>query len=99
MRKNRKFTAPLALLVATCGPIVAAVVGFAPSAAAMSDLSIPTTSNPTSCREAGGARMCGRQGHTSLHAEPTVRAPQGMFGAAWLPGFGRGNVPPLFAFD
>ncbi|MGI9126313.1 MAG: hypothetical protein ACR2JM_16435 [Mycobacterium sp.] len=33
------------------------------------------SSNSVGCRESGGARVCQKQGHTSLHTKPTVRNP------------------------
>lgn len=77
-------------------PLIAAVaagaVALAPTAAA--------SSNPAGCRESGGARVCQKQGHSSLHAKPTPRNPNGgLFSNAWLPGYGRGILPPLIALD
>ncbi|MGI9162262.1 MAG: hypothetical protein ACR2JI_04970 [Mycobacterium sp.] len=52
------------------------------------------------CRKTGGSTMCQKPGHTSLHTAPTVRAPSnGLLGSAWLPGYGRGQLPPLLALD
>lgn len=54
----------------------------------------------TSCRQTGGSTMCQKPGHTSLHAEPTIRGTTGsLFGSAWLPGYGRGQLPPMLALD
>ncbi len=55
-------------------------------------------SNPVNCRDIGGARVCQKQGHSSLHSIPTVRAPAaGLWSPAWMPGFGRGPLPPMIA--
>lgn len=44
--------------------------------------------------------MCQRPGHSALHAKPTPRNPNGsLFSSAWLPGYGRGHLPPLIALD
>lgn len=81
-----RFIAPL-IAAAAAGSIV-----LAPAAAA--------TSNPAGCREAGGARLCSKAGHSSMHAKPTPRSPNGsLFGNAWLPGYGKGILPPLIALD
>lgn len=54
----------------------------------------------TTCRQSGGSTMCQKPGHASLHAEPNVRTTTGsLFGSAWLPGYGRGQLPPLLALD
>jgi hypothetical protein len=81
-----RFIAPL-IAAAAAGSIV-----LAPTAAA--------TSNPAGCRESGSARVCQKQGHASLHAKPTPRSANGsLFSSAWLPGYGRGHLPPMIAFD
>ena len=81
-----RLIAPL-IAAATAGSIL-----LAPTAAA--------TSNPAGCREAGGARLCSKTGHSSLHAKPTPRSANGgLFGSAWLPGYGKGHLPPLIALD
>lgn len=81
-----RFIAPL-IAAAAAGSIV-----LAPTASA--------TSNPAGCRESGGARVCSKTGHSSLHAKPTPRTPNGsLFGSAWLPGYGKGILPPLIALD
>jgi hypothetical protein len=80
----------LASLIATAA--AAAAIATAPAAGA--------TSNPSNCRESGGARVCQKQGHSSLHAKPTPRNPNGtLFSSAWLPGYGKGILPPLIALD
>jgi hypothetical protein len=80
----------LASLIATAA--AAAAIATAPAAGA--------TSNPSNCRESGGARLCQKQGHSSLHAKPTPRNPNGsLFSSAWLPGYGKGILPPLIALD
>jgi hypothetical protein len=68
-------------------PLVVAV------AAALAITTAPSASASTNaqCRESGGARLCQRPGHSSLHAEPRLSNPSGsMFHGAWMPGFGRG---------
>jgi hypothetical protein len=88
-----RFIAPL-VAAAAAGSIV-----LAPAAAAAPG-PVPATSNPSGCREAGGARMCSKQGHSSMHAKPTPRNPNGsLFSSAWLPGYGKGILPPLIALD
>lgn len=85
MRTNRF----LASLVATAA---AAAIATAPAAAA--------SANPADCRESGGARVCQKQGHSALHAKPTPRGTSGaLFSSPWLPGYGRGHLPPLIALD
>ena len=52
------------------------------------------------CRQGGGSTMCQKPGHASLYAEPQTRTKAGgLFGSAWLPGYGRGQLPPLLALD
>ena len=86
MKIAARFIAPL-IAAAAAGSIV-----LAPTAAA--------SPNPTGCREAGGAKVCQKQGHASLHAKPTPRTPTGsLFSNAWLPGYGRGHLPPMIAMD
>ena len=69
-----------------------AALAAAPSAGA--------TSNPIGCRDNGAASVCQKQGHASLRAEPQVRTPSGsLFSSPWLPGYGRGQLPPLLALD
>lgn len=76
-------------------PLVAAVMGAATIAFAAP---AQASANPIQCREGAGARVCQKQGHSSLQSSPTVRAPgQGLFSSAWLPGYGRGHLPPLIA--
>lgn len=88
-----RFIAPL-IAAAAAGSIV-----LAPAAAAAPG-PVSATSNPAGCRESGGARVCQKQGHASLHAKPTPRTPNGsLFGSAWLPGYGKGILPPLIALD
>ena len=58
------------------------------------------TSNPVNCRDSGAASICQKQGHASLRAKPTVRPPMGsLFSSPWLPGYGKGHLPPLIALD
>lgn len=82
---------------ATLGQLVSAVIiatGAALAAAPLAGASDAT------CRQNGGSTMCQRPGHTSLHTEPNVRTTNGsLFGSAWLPGYGRGQLPPLLALD
>ncbi|MGV0992036.1 MAG: hypothetical protein ACOYB7_07225 [Mycobacterium sp.] len=73
---------------------VVIAAGFALAAAPVAGAS------ETTCRTTGGSTMCQKPGHASLHAEPTVRGTNGsLFGSAWLPGYGRGHLPPLLALD
>jgi hypothetical protein len=77
--------------IATAAMAIAAALALSPPAAA--------SSNPVTCREAA-VTVCQKQGHASLRAEPVPRAPSGsLFGSAWLPGYGRGHLPPLIALD
>lgn len=74
------------------GALLAAVI--APAAPAHG------SANPIQCRDGGAAKVCQKQGHAALHSSPTVRAPsQGLFSPGWLPGYGRGHLPPLLALD
>lgn len=76
-------------------PLVAAALGATAIA-----LAAPAqgSANPIQCRGGSGATVCQKQGHSSLQSAPTVRAPgQGLFSSAWLPGYGRGHLPPLIA--
>lgn len=86
---NPKSTRFIAALVAAAA---AAAIAGAPVAAA--------TSNPANCRESGAAKVCQKQGHSSLHAKPVPRNPNGtLFSSPWLPGYGKGLLPPLLALD
>ena len=77
---------------AVIGALTALAITLAPAAQA--------TSNPITCREGGAARVCQKQGHSSLNASPTSRAPMGsLFSSPWLPGYGKGHLPPLIALD
>lgn len=79
-------------LASSVPAIVAASIALAPVAGA--------TSNPVGCRDSGAATVCQKQGHVSLQATPTVRTPSGTLGSSpWLPGYGRGMLPPLLALD
>ncbi len=79
-----------ALLVAAAATAFALLA--APAAAA--------ESNTVTCRDSGTATVCQKQGHSSLQASPTVRNPSGaLFSSPWLPGYGRGHLPPLLAMD
>jgi len=70
----------------------AAALALAPPAAA--------SSNPITCRDGGAVKVCQKPGHASLHAKPTPRSPNGsLFSNAWLPGYGRGHLPPLIPLD
>lgn len=58
------------------------------------------SASETTCRQNGGSTMCQKTGHSSLYAEPQTRTPTGgLLGSAWLPGYGRGQLPPLLALD
>ena len=86
MKTIVRHIAPLIAAAAACA------VALAPAAAA--------APNPVGCRESGGAKVCQKQGHTSLHAKPTPRNPNGtLFSSPWLPGYGKGILPPLLALD
>lgn len=90
MRDNKKTS--IARILAPVIAAAAAAVMLAPSAGA--------TSNGVTCREGGTARICQKSGHASLHTSPTVRTPSGsLFSSAWLPGYGRGQLPPMLALD
>ena len=70
----------------------AVAVALAPASAAVS--------NPVGCRESGGAKVCQKQGHSALHAKPVPRSPNGgLFSSPWLPGYGKGHLPPMIALD
>lgn len=85
----------MTIMLRTLAPVIAAVV-----AAALAAAPAQASANPIQCREGGAARVCHKQGHSSLRSTPAVRAPaQGLFGSAWLPGYGRGHMPPLLALD
>lgn len=78
-------------LAAAVAAGAAAVVLAAPAGA---------SPNQINCRDTGAASVCQKQGHASLRAKPTVRQPMGsLFSNAWLPGYGRGHLPPLIALD
>ena len=58
------------------------------------------TSNPVTCQDGGATRVCQKQGHTSLHTSPPARSSSGsLFGSPWLPGYGKGHLPPIIALD
>lgn len=83
-------TTRIRILASAAAAVLAAGV-LAPTAAA---------SNPANCRESGGAKVCQRPGHSSLHTKPVPRSPNGtLFSSPWLPGYGRGHLPPLIALD
>ena len=68
------------------GIAVAAAVGFAPTAAA--------TTNVKDCDSRGGASVCVKTGHASINASPEATQP----GNSTWP-FGAGPNPPIWAFD
>ncbi|MCB0932886.1 MAG: hypothetical protein KDB71_13450 [Mycobacterium sp.] len=72
-------------------------------AGALAMAAVPTahaSSDSATCRDSGAAQICQRPGHTSLRTSPVVPNPVGsVFGSAWLPGYGRGQLPPLIALD
>ena len=79
------------IATAVMATAVATALAMAPPAAA--------SSNPITCRD-GGVTVCQKQGHASMRAEPVPRVPSGsLFGSAWLPGYGRGHLPPMIALD
>ena len=72
--------------------LAAAALAASPAAGA--------ASNPVNCRDSGATQVCHKQGHTSLRAEPTITGPAGgLFSSPWLPGYGRGQMPPMLAMD
>lgn len=76
-------------------PLVAAAIGALAIATAAP---AHGSANPTQCRDRGGTMVCQKQGHSSLQSSPTVRAPsQGLLSPGWLPGYGRGHLPPIIA--
>lgn len=94
--RNRHRSAVATLAAAA---MLTGLAALAPPAGATT-APLPANSNPINCRDAGTAKVCGKQGHSSLHAEPTIRMPQGqLFSNAWLPGYGRGHLPPILALD
>ena len=80
----RRFIAPV-----LAAPILAAAALAASPAAG-------AASNPVNCRDIGTTKICNKQGHASLRAEPTVTGPAS---SPWLPGFGKGHMPPMLAMD
>ncbi len=83
------------VIVRSSAPIVAAV---AMAAALLAAPVANANSNQTNCRDNGQYKVCQRQGHSSLHAKPEVRYGQGgLFSSPWLPGYGRGPMPPNLA--
>lgn len=81
----------LRYLASAVAAVAAATILAAPAGA---------SSNQVNCRDNGAASVCQKQGHASLRAEPTVRQPMGsLFSNAWLPGYGKGHLPPLIALD
>jgi hypothetical protein len=85
---------------AKTGLVASALTALAAAVAIATAPVAAASANPTGCRESGGARVCQKQGHSSLHAKPEVRIPNGsLFSSAWLPGYGRGHLPPLIALD
>lgn len=79
-------------LISAVAVAVAAAIAVAPAANA--------APNSANCQQTGGSTSCQKDGHFSMHVKPQVRAPSGsLFGSAWLPGYGRGQLPPLLALD
>ena len=79
-------------LVSAVAVAVAAAIALAPAANA--------GPNAANCRQSGGSTSCQKDGHFSMHTKPQVRTPNGgLTGSAWLPGYGRGILPPLLALD
>lgn len=76
------------LLTAVAGAV--AVIAAAGTASA----------DPPRCGERGGAHICQKPGHVSLHSEPPtyggMPSARGLFDPSWMPGFGRlaGVSPP-----
>ncbi len=72
--------------------VIAAGIGLCVAPAA--------SASDVSCRQSGSSTVCQKPGHASLNAKPTPRTANGsLFGSAWLPGYGRGPLPPLLAMD
>lgn len=65
--KLRQLVAPLVVAGAT-----AVTIAVAPVAQA--------ANNPPECRDKGGASLCQRQGHSSIHVSPPPRGNQFQFG-------------------
>lgn len=87
---NTTLRKSMSMVAAAVG--VTAAIALAPSAQA--------ASSAADCRQSGGATVCQKPGHTSLHTKPTVRTPAGsLFSSPWLPGYGRGQLPPMLALD
>lgn len=77
-------------------PLVVAVA----TAVAIAVMPAAEATATTQCRDTGGGKVCQRQGSAKIHATPTPRSPNGsLFSNAWLPGYGRGHLPPLLALD
>lgn len=74
-------------------PAIGAVVAIlsAPVAGAEPD--------ETRCGKRGGASMCQKPGHSSLHSQPPgfdrVRPGSGLFRPGWMPGYGRIQLFPV----
>ncbi len=83
----RRFIAP----VLAAPILVAAALAASPVAGA--------ASNPVNCRDSGTTTVCHKQGHASLRAEPTITGSSGLFSSPWLPGYGKGQLPPMLAMD
>lgn len=57
-------------------------------------------SNQPSCRASGSGTVCNKQGHSSLHSKPVMPTGQSqLMHPGWLPGYGRGPVVPVWAYD
>ncbi len=82
-------------------PLVASLIAAVAAATAIATAAPAAASaNPSTCRQSGGAHVCQKQGHSSMTAKPTVRGNfNGVFASPWLPGYGRGHLPPLLALD
>lgn len=80
--------------------IAARLIAPVVAALAAGSLALAAPAEAVKCRDGGGARVCQKPGHSSMHAKPTPRTPNGsLFSSAWLPGYGRGHLPPLIALD
>ena len=56
--------------------------------------------NDPSCSSSGSGTLCQKQGHSSLHARPAMpRGQSSLFDPGYLPGYGRGPMVPIWAYD
>lgn len=56
--------------------------------------------NDPSCRASGVGTVCQKQGHASLHARPAMpRGQSSLMDPSYMPGYGRGPMIPMWAYD